>query len=125
MALDGDPGRPVATGGPQSGGPIMEGRDAYEVLGVPPEADFDTLRNAYRALARRYHPDGIEPNPARMIEVNRPMSRSTVRSAAKRTIRCGARRCEHHRTPRGRAPAGRVGGRCSGRLRRHRPAWVR
>jgi curved DNA-binding protein CbpA len=29
------------------------------------------VRAAYRALARRYHPDGWSPNPARMAALNR------------------------------------------------------
>ena len=37
----------------------MRGRtlDCYEVLGVPRRADAETIRKAYRALARKYHPD--------------------------------------------------------------------
>ena len=31
--------------------------DYYEVLGVPRDADSDTIRRAYRKLARKYHPD--------------------------------------------------------------------
>src|ERR1700729_215529 len=31
--------------------------DYYEVLGVPRDADQDTIRRAYRRLARKYHPD--------------------------------------------------------------------
>jgi DnaJ-class molecular chaperone len=31
--------------------------DYYEVLGIPREADQDTIRRAYRKLAREYHPD--------------------------------------------------------------------
>jgi len=31
--------------------------DYYEVLGVPRDADHDTIRRAYRRLARTYHPD--------------------------------------------------------------------
>jgi curved DNA-binding protein len=31
--------------------------DYYEVLGVPRDADPDTIRRAYRKLARQYHPD--------------------------------------------------------------------
>ena len=31
--------------------------DYYEVLGVPRDADLDTIRRAYRKLARKYHPD--------------------------------------------------------------------
>src|SRR3954471_2723274 len=32
-------------------------RDYYEVLGVPRDADEETIRRAYRTLARSYHPD--------------------------------------------------------------------
>jgi molecular chaperone DnaJ len=32
-------------------------RDYYEILGVPRSADPDAVRNAYRSLAQRYHPD--------------------------------------------------------------------
>src|SRR4051794_26825547 len=41
------------------GSPDIEGRatTAYAVLGVDPEADTATIRRAYRALARRHHPD--------------------------------------------------------------------
>ena len=31
--------------------------DYYEVLGVPRDADPDTIRRTYRKLARKYHPD--------------------------------------------------------------------
>jgi curved DNA-binding protein CbpA len=32
----------------------------YLLLGVPRDADADTIRSAFRALARRYHPDAGE-----------------------------------------------------------------
>ena len=31
--------------------------DFYTVLGIPRDADEEMIRSAYRALARRYHPD--------------------------------------------------------------------
>jgi len=38
-------------------------RDYYEVLGVPRDADIKTIKNAFRQLARRYHPDtSTEPD---------------------------------------------------------------
>jgi curved DNA-binding protein len=38
-------------------------RDYYEALGVPRTADADQLQEAYRRLARRYHPD-VNKDPA-------------------------------------------------------------
>lgn len=37
-----------------AGGPTFT---LYAVLGVSPDSDPDTIRNAFRRLARRYHPD--------------------------------------------------------------------
>jgi curved DNA-binding protein CbpA len=36
----------------------------YILLGVPQDADVDTIRSAFRALARRYHPDAGEGSSA-------------------------------------------------------------
>ena len=32
-------------------------RDYYEVLGIEKSADDATIKKAYRALAKKYHPD--------------------------------------------------------------------
>jgi hypothetical protein len=44
----------------------------YAILGVPIDADSDTLKQAYRQLARRYHPDLAGPDGAvQMKRINR------------------------------------------------------
>ncbi len=44
----------------------------YAILGVPIDADNDTLKRAYRQLARRYHPDLAGPEGAvQMKRINR------------------------------------------------------
>jgi curved DNA-binding protein CbpA len=44
--------------------------DAYATLGVDPGAPARAVSAAYRALARRWHPDGRTPDPVRMIAIN-------------------------------------------------------
>src|SRR5579863_7273899 len=44
----------------------------YAILGVPVDAANDTIKRAYRQLARRYHPDIAGPNGAvQMKRINR------------------------------------------------------
>ncbi len=38
-------------------------KNPYDVLGVSPQASDDEIKNAYRALARKYHPDANVNNP--------------------------------------------------------------
>jgi len=50
----------------------MEGAgDAYRVLQVDPSAEGIVIQAAYRVLARRFHPDGEQPDADRMAELNR------------------------------------------------------
>jgi hypothetical protein len=54
----------------------IEGMDTvdnyYAVLGVPIDADSDTIKRAYRQLARQYHPDVAGPQGAvQMKRINR------------------------------------------------------
>lgn len=48
-----------AAGGKQSGelGTVAEPRDYYEVLGVPHDADIKAIKDAFRQLALKFHPD--------------------------------------------------------------------
>ena len=45
--------------------------DAYHILQVAPHAEDFVVEAAYRALARQFHPDGAQPDPSRMAEINR------------------------------------------------------
>src|SRR5512142_2981227 len=43
--------------------------DYYQVLGVPRDADTKTIKDAFRRLARRYHPDvSTEPDAERRFK---------------------------------------------------------
>lgn len=42
----------------------MAAKDYYQVLGVPHDADPDTIKKSYRKLARKYHPDVNPDDPS-------------------------------------------------------------
>lgn len=51
-------------------------RAPFEILGTSEDADYGEVRRAYRALAKRWHPDRFAPGPerawacGRMAEIN-------------------------------------------------------
>ncbi|MGH7416513.1 MAG: DnaJ domain-containing protein, partial [Candidatus Rokuibacteriota bacterium] len=45
--------------------------DAYRTLQIAPDAEDIVVEAAFRALARRYHPDGEAPDEAHMADLNR------------------------------------------------------
>jgi curved DNA-binding protein CbpA len=49
---------------------VQRSFDAYRLLQVDPQAEPEIIHAAYRVLARRYHPDGSQPNVARMAQLN-------------------------------------------------------
>lgn len=59
-------------------------KDYYLVLGVPREASGAKIKNAYRTMAKRYHPDscGSEPSEEKFREVQRAYD--TLGHAARR-----------------------------------------
>ena len=64
--------------------------DAYKILMVDPAADREVIHAAYRALARRFHPDGSHPDLERMAELNRAYA--TLREPQSRRAYDAARR---------------------------------
>ena len=53
---------------------MNKNKDYYAILGVHPTAEIAVIEAAYKALAKRYHPDGSQDNPEeahrRMQEIN-------------------------------------------------------
>lgn len=73
----------------------MSKRDYYEVLGVPRDADENTIKSAYRKLARQYHPDvnkseGAEERFKEINEAYEVLSDANKRAAYDRFGHAGA-----------------------------------
>lgn len=51
-------------------GEALRVRKAYAALEVPPGSDFETVRRAYRALMRKYHPDHHTQSPEKQRAAN-------------------------------------------------------
>ncbi|HJT64493.1 MAG TPA: DnaJ domain-containing protein [Candidatus Limnocylindria bacterium] len=69
--------------------------DAYRILQVDPRAEDFILEAAFRAMARRFHPDGEKPDSNRMAEINRAYELIRTSERRKRYDRL------HHRRPMG------------------------
>jgi len=71
-------------------------RDAYDILGVPPQASADDIHAAYRRLAKRHHPDVNPGDPnaeARFKEIARAydvLSDAEKRAALDRDLAAAA-----------------------------------
>ncbi len=64
-------------GGSGVGGDVLRIQKAYAALEVQPGADFVTVRQAYRTLMRKYHPDHHTESPAKQRAANEVAQRLT------------------------------------------------
>jgi curved DNA-binding protein CbpA len=79
---------------------VNDDLDAYRILQVDPRAEDFILEAAFRAMARRFHPDGETPDAVRMAEINRAYELVRTSERRKRYDRL------HHRRPVGPGEAG-------------------
>jgi len=73
-------------------------RDYYEVLGVPTDADATAIKNAFRQLACRYHPDiSTEPDAEQQFKKSpKPMACYPTRPSAPATTPTDSLACQGH-----------------------------
>ncbi len=58
----------------------MNGKDLYQVLGVDHNASQKAIKDAYRKLARQYHPD-VNPNDPKADRMTRKRRNASRRLA--------------------------------------------
>lgn len=51
--------------------PPKRGKPWFEVLGIPPDSNRDTIMRAYRKLASKHHPDRAGGSTTLMAEINK------------------------------------------------------
>jgi curved DNA-binding protein CbpA len=93
------------------------GDDPYRVLGVEDGADDAAIDAAYRAMARRFHPDlAGETSTVQMTRIN--IAYDAIRTADRRAARSGLDGSASGAAPRGHGTRG-----STGPTGRHRKRW--
>ena len=68
---------------------MAEKRDYYDILGIKRDASAETIKKAFRKLAKKYHPDSNAGNPPAeqmFKDVNEAYSILSLRSLRSRRI---------------------------------------
>ncbi len=73
-------------------------RDPYEVLGISPSATDEEVRTAYRALARKYHPDNYVDNPLSDLAQEKMQEINDAYDTIVRTRKAGGTAGQSYRT---------------------------